>query len=246
MKEVIQKMKQATKCPYCGKPLSLDKQGCSCGAYRVNEDNYDLTKLSEERKIEIIRKAISKISLEDMFKAEELYELRFDKQNESGYEPIWNQAAHLVTTHLNYKTDKTNFNFIFSDNDSKMKQWNYIYSTLPYLLYYTVEVVEAIINNFAEYKNKDLDLTNIRRIFGLLLWLDEYNLDYGLNTKETMKYLNRKLIFPCLACNKNIKFGVRNLKMLYQKNEVKCFSCKGVCNFDELQDKEIIKFTTAD
>jgi len=49
MKEVIQKMKQATKCPYCGKPLSLDKQGCSCGAYRVNEDNYDLTK--KERRL---------------------------------------------------------------------------------------------------------------------------------------------------------------------------------------------------
>ena len=33
-------MKQSTKC-ICGKEFSKDKNLCSCGIYRVNEDNYD-------------------------------------------------------------------------------------------------------------------------------------------------------------------------------------------------------------
>jgi predicted amidophosphoribosyltransferase len=34
------KMKQSKICPNCGKDFPLNKQLCSCGSYRVTEDNY--------------------------------------------------------------------------------------------------------------------------------------------------------------------------------------------------------------
>jgi len=38
-------MKQATVCPYCGTAFPLDKDICPnlCGAYRVDDDNYNLS-----------------------------------------------------------------------------------------------------------------------------------------------------------------------------------------------------------
>lgn len=31
------------KCPYCKEDLPLDKQMCMCGAYRVTEENHNLS-----------------------------------------------------------------------------------------------------------------------------------------------------------------------------------------------------------
>ena len=36
-------------------------------------------------------------------------------------------------------------NFVFSGAISKESQWNYLYLVLPYLLFYTVEVVQGVL-----------------------------------------------------------------------------------------------------
>jgi hypothetical protein len=36
-------MKQAKVCPFCKRKFPLSKQLCECGAYRVTEDNYNLS-----------------------------------------------------------------------------------------------------------------------------------------------------------------------------------------------------------
>ena len=36
-------MNQATICPFCDRPFPLKNQLCLCGAYRVNEENYNLS-----------------------------------------------------------------------------------------------------------------------------------------------------------------------------------------------------------
>ena len=37
-------------------------------------------------------------------------------------------------------------NFIFSGADSKESQWKYLYTVLPYLLFYSIEVIQAVLD----------------------------------------------------------------------------------------------------
>jgi hypothetical protein len=63
-----------------------------------------------------------------------------------------------------------NINFIFSDWDSKLTQWSYIYSRLPYLLVYMHSIVEHVCKGIAPTSPAYLDDMN-RRISALvLLW----------------------------------------------------------------------------
>jgi len=59
---------------------------------------------------------------------------------------LWNVANHLVTTCKYYKTESLNLNFVFSGPDSQESQWKYLYTVLPYLLFYSIEVIQAVLD----------------------------------------------------------------------------------------------------
>ena len=89
---------------------------------------------------------MNQINYRQTFNAAFIYSLRYSKKDEYGLERLWNLANHLVTTCKYYKTESLNLNFIFSGADSKESQWNYLYSVLPYLLFYTVEVIQVVLD----------------------------------------------------------------------------------------------------
>ena len=74
--------------------------------------------VSKQRRLEIIQLAIDKSSTPGWVSAELIYDLRYNKAMVRGFEPLWNKAAHLVTTVKHYATEQQNINFVFSGNDA--------------------------------------------------------------------------------------------------------------------------------
>jgi hypothetical protein len=96
-------------------------------------------------------------------------QLRYEKC-EDGFDGICNQAMHLFTEHPAIRTAPLNVNFIFSDMPEKLTQWAYLYSRLPYLLFYIYRIVEHIGAGFAPTSGDYIDDIE-RRISALIvLW----------------------------------------------------------------------------
>lgn len=95
-----------------------------------------------------IREALEVIDEADRFNADYLAQLRYDKSAQDGFDGATNQAVHLITTHPAIRTEPLNINFIFSDWESKLSQWDYLYSRLPYLLIYARRLLEHLWTEF--------------------------------------------------------------------------------------------------
>jgi hypothetical protein len=91
-----------------------------------------------------IQKVLDLLGEADVFDAGYLAQLRYDKAAADGFDGICNKAMHLFTDHKSIKTEPLNINFIFSDYDTSLTQWSYLYSRLPYLLIYIHRIVERI------------------------------------------------------------------------------------------------------
>lgn len=126
--------------------------------------------ISKEKRLEVIKTAINKTHDSDWVSADFIYDLRYNKGAVYGFEGLWNQAAHLVTTVNHYATEQQNFNFVFSSKDDRLDQWDHIYSLLPLLLYHAVEIVEALVETIAVREDTELQLARIRRTVGFQLW----------------------------------------------------------------------------
>ena len=95
------------------------------------------------------------------------------------FDGVCNKAIHLFTEHKSIKTEQMNINFIFSNWDSKLTQWSYIYSRLPYLLVYTHSIVEYVCKGIAPTSAAYLDDMK-RRISALvLLWWQTIEYPYN-------------------------------------------------------------------
>jgi hypothetical protein len=116
-----------------------------------------------------IQKVLDVIGEPHRFDSEYLARLRYDKARD-GFDGVCNKAMHLFTHHKAIRTEPLNINFIFSNPDSMLTQWSYLYSRLPYLLVYIHRIVEHVCASIAPTHPAylwDMD----RRISALvLLW----------------------------------------------------------------------------
>lgn len=104
--------------------------------------------------------------------------LRYDKSNEDSFDGICNKAMHLFTNSKYIKTENMNINMIFSGYSQFETQWAYLYSRLPYLLFYTWIIVEYLTNSIIETSQEYLD--DIRRRISalIILWWNEIDIFY--------------------------------------------------------------------
>jgi hypothetical protein len=126
-----------------------------------------------------IQKVLEILGEVHRFNSEYIAQLRYDKSAEDGFDGICNKAIHLFTAHEAIRTEPLNINFIFSGTDSKLTQWSYFYSRLPYLLVYMHRLVEHVCATIAPTDPiylQDMD----RRISALvLLWWDTVEPPYA-------------------------------------------------------------------
>jgi hypothetical protein len=108
--------------------------------------------------------------------------LRYDKSNEDSFDGICNKAMHLFTNSKYIKTENMNINMIFSGYSEFETQWAYLYSRLPYLLFYTWIIVEYLTNSIIETSQEYLDDIRRRVSALIILWWNEID-DFYKNEK---------------------------------------------------------------
>lgn len=114
--------------------------------FQKDSNYYAIDKIDSAKKKIFIGCSVNKIDYTETFNANFIYNIRYSKKSNYSLERLWNVANHLVTTCKYYKTESLNLNFVFSGPDSQESQWRYLYTFLPYLLFYSIEVIQAVLD----------------------------------------------------------------------------------------------------
>ncbi|EKS7794444.1 hypothetical protein JGK43_002784 [Edwardsiella piscicida] len=131
--------------------------------------------------IKRVSRVVTLLGCDPRFSGDYIARLRCDKNNEDTFDGICNLAMHLFTEHRAIKTENLNVNFIFSDLDSKLSQWSYLYSRLPYILYYFYTLVENILSKIAKTPNAYILDMQRRITASICLWWDDVDENYQSN-----------------------------------------------------------------
>jgi len=91
--------------------------------------------------------------------ADLIYDIRYNKDCEYGFQKECNTAAHLITTHRNWTTKPEDMNFIFLGQDDVEDLWDHLYYKLMLILMYALETVMILLNEI-----EDLDPETIKEI----------------------------------------------------------------------------------
>lgn len=142
-----------------------------------------------------IQKVLDIIGESSRLDAKYIAQLRYDKSSNDNFDGVCNEAMHLFTEHKAIRTENLNINFIFSDWNQKITQWNYLYSRLPYLLFYTHKIVEHIVANIAPTRQEYLDDIQRRIASSIMRWWKDVDDHYKCNelsvfVDETERWLD--------------------------------------------------------
>ncbi len=124
-----------------------------------------------------IQSVLKILGEEDRFDAAYLAQLRYQKI-EDGFDGICNQSMHLFTEHKKIKTENMNINQIFSGSESKLTQWYFLYSRLPYILFYARKLIEYICGTFSKTDPNYLSNIEYRVMASTTLWYKDVDSFY--------------------------------------------------------------------
>lgn len=176
-----------------------------------------------DRVRKVIKNAIDRTVNASMFNPDYIYELRFDKACPYGFEGLWNQAMHLITTKQPIHTEKMNFNFVFSGDNDRQMQWEQLYSQLPLLLFYTAEICEVLIALIRKEPMPDIANAVFHRSIGFLLWGTEAKKIFGSSRLDNRSL--KDLEFICPRCMHKIRPQVSKVRKLYYNESITCPNC---------------------
>jgi hypothetical protein len=113
---------------------------------RFNTDNmFDPADVSSEDRDALLDASLQLIQ-HNPVTVTNLKEWIFDRKVESSLINMSDKALHLNTTRNKHHPPKAQqFNFVFSDESTIYSQWDYLYSRLPALLLYLVQVTDTVI-----------------------------------------------------------------------------------------------------
>ncbi|HXD92860.1 MAG TPA: hypothetical protein VNX01_06570, partial [Bacteroidia bacterium] len=195
--------------------------------YHIGDpDNYDPGKRNIDRK-NIIKNALSKIKKNLVFREELIFNLRYNKGFKRGFNGVANQALHIVTGDSNYKTENQELNFIFSDKEDIIDQWDHYYYSIPYLLIYSAAVVDSIVFNYLpDLANQNLKAVKaLRRMIGTILWTEKTK--QNLNGAQNVMYkaMSYCIKLDCKKCKKTNAFTKADFVLFFETEEFYCHTC---------------------
>ncbi|WP_373550148.1 hypothetical protein [Haliscomenobacter sp.] len=188
-----------------------------------NPKNYDPSKRSVDYKEALIEKVLFKLGNKALLNKEIIHGLRFDKTNSNSFDPLSNLALHIVTTDKNYRTEDKNLNFIFSSKENIEKQWEHIYFFLPFLMVYTLLVVDEILFSLVEGDEKIKKYRETKAMLKLLYWMNEHEKFTGLD--EKISEIGKKA--KCENCGAELDLGAHELKLYFETDLLPCLTCFG-------------------
>ncbi|MGB3152013.1 MAG: hypothetical protein WBB27_15255, partial [Maribacter sp.] len=210
--------------------------------------NYDPRARNIDKR-KIIANALKKSKPNIVFNSELIYDLRYGKTLGKGINGISNHALHIVTNDKNYKTTEQNLNFVFSTKEDVLEYWNNYYFLVPYLLIYSVSVVDNIISKFLTSKENEhfLNVKVMIRLIGILLW-DEWRDGEKNKNSKIFELLGGNLKLDCEECGANIELERADFELFLETGTFLCPTCfnnlinsptaiKGLNEFIELLKK---------
>jgi predicted RNA-binding Zn-ribbon protein involved in translation (DUF1610 family) len=173
------------------------------------------------KRFPIIAESVKRTSQPNIFDAEFIDAIRYDRSVPYGFAGSWDHANHLITNYTAIRTAPQNFNLVFAGlPDDYEARWEFVYTRLPYLLYYAVEVVEAVVARLIPDPEQMQDNTQMRRWFGFMLWAESIDFDHGITIDETPMELPE-----CPQCGTVVMLDRANMKRFYEEAVFGCQQC---------------------
>lgn len=207
--------------------ILFDKEDFIKRFYHIGDPaGYDPSK-NHIDKLKIINNAFSKLSQKLLISSELVHQLRYDKSSPSGINGISNKALHIVTRDKNYQTKRQNLNFVFFNKESHLTHWQHYYYFVPYLLMYSVGVIDEIIFEFMpDQKSKDLrDFRIFKRFIGFLIWSEKSKTTSVKVNNALIKKLQSVLTFNCSKCKHANKLERSDLVLFFETQLLLCSNC---------------------
>ena len=111
-----------------------------------NEDSFDVNYITDNKKKDLIKNSLPYLLASKTLKEEEIFDWIFNQKESDSLINLTNKALHLSTTrNKSNKTDIQNLNFIFSNPSDIENLWNYIYTKIPVLILYLLEIIEPLV-----------------------------------------------------------------------------------------------------
>jgi hypothetical protein len=191
-----------------------------------------------DRKInkkKIIASALKKSKLNIIYTSDLIHDLRYEKKLGNGINGFSNRALHIVTRDKNYKTAKQNLNFVFSTKEDVQNFWKHYYFFVPYLLIYSVSVIDNIVSLFFTGKGSKhlLNVKVMTRFIGILLW-DEWQDGNKSKNMKIFRILTENLELKCEKCETQVKLVKADFELFLEAKTFLCPKC-----FDSLIDSEL-------
>lgn len=170
------------------------------------------------------------------FKSDLIYTLRYDKNNPNSFYALSNRAVHLVTTrNKSYRTQNFDFNLVFVPESNFEEFWDHYYNFIPMLLYYAVEIIEAIVLREVKQKKEEYQFRKFSRLIGFLFITELLN---PLQAKKdsALDKLSGQFDVTCPNCSKKNVLFKSDYNEIYSNKTLCCKHC--LC--DMIEDKKIL------
>lgn len=157
------------------------------------------------------------------FDPEFLYDVRFGKSTRWGFYEVWNRALHLITSQID-SGESRRVNLWFSHEVTRREDWDRIYSLLPFILFYTVEICEVLVAYVTKALMPDWEVARLQRGIGFVLWGIARRRMKGELPARSEKMIDGALQIPCPSCGSLYETELE-LERLYMGKLVRCRTC---------------------
>lgn len=117
--------------------LNLMIDGTDVSSYEITKN-----KAKIRQHIDLIQPCVSSEKIN-------IYDFRYSYNKQLTLNGILQATNHLITTRPYLKTSPSGLNFIFQDDDSIYRNTGFYYTSLPYVMLYTVDLVMNMFGNIA-------------------------------------------------------------------------------------------------
>lgn len=183
------------------------------------------TAYRQQTLLSTIERAASQTETTSALPAQFLFDLRYNRTAPFGFEPLWNQALHLVTTKNFCRTTRQNLNFVFSDSAALLSQWHHLYRTAPLLINYAREVIELLLQQLGG-QSPDVNERALIRMAGGALWASEMAaLRESDGAGELPSLELPEFSLPCVRCREFYELSLEDFSRLFYQKHFKCPNC---------------------
>lgn len=147
-----------------------------------------------------------------------IYEFRYSKTYEFSLNGILNGANHMVVDRSkSFQTSPSGLNFVFLDGDEFEKGLGLYYTSLPYLVFYTCNVIMDLFADIAEFNA----CTKIMNKYNLML--KSFKATESISLRDALDLISIKVPIICTKCGK--KMEKEKYIRLFAYNKIRCPRC---------------------